>query len=106
MGANCPESRGAIKLLPWERFAPKVTDMCQNYHATVIRTLGGRAVVADALGLNRESVKSWSDPQRGIPARHWHRVVELAQGRIPGLTVAALAQTKPSVAQAAVCEAA
>jgi len=80
--------------------------MCENYHATVLRALGGRATVADALGLNRESVKSWF--HRGIPARHWHLIVDLAQGNIPGLTVAALAHTKPSTAgdTLTVCEAA
>jgi hypothetical protein len=62
-----------------------------NFHAAVIRKIGGRAFLAGALGLPSETVKSWA--KRGIPARYWHRVVELAHD--PSLTIADLDRTKP-----------
>jgi len=64
-----------------------------NLHAVVIRNLGGRASVARAFGLPTETVKSW--PKRGIPARYWHRIVEMAVDCMPNLTTHELERTKP-----------
>ncbi len=64
-----------------------------NLHATVIKSLGGRASVARAFGLPAETVKSW--PKRGIPARYWHRIVEMAAGSMPELTAHELERTRP-----------
>jgi hypothetical protein len=72
-----------------------------NLHATVINTIGGRTYVARALGLPTETVKSWS--KRGIPARYWHLIVELAAPKMPGLKIADLDldHARPKAAQEA-----
>jgi hypothetical protein len=67
----------------------------ENFHAAVIKKLGGRAYLAGVLRLPVETVKSWT--KRGIPARYWHHVVDLAQD--PDLTIADLERTKPSTAE-------
>ncbi len=68
-------------------------DALMNLHAVVIKNLGGRASVARAFGLPPETVKSW--PKRGIPARYWHRIVEMAAATMPELTAHELERTKP-----------
>jgi hypothetical protein len=60
-----------------------------NRHAAIIDQLGGRAFVANVLGLKDETVKKWK--VRGIPARHWHRIIALA----PELSAELLDRTKP-----------
>lgn len=59
-------------------------------HRAIIKGLGGYVVVANQLGLHEETVKSWLKCDRGIPARHWHRIAQLT-----GLTVAHLERTSP-----------
>jgi len=90
MGAIRVVSRGAFFTLTWVRIAPTLATM-DNFHASVIRRVGGRSCLAAALGVPSETVKSW--PKRGIPARYWHRVVELAQD--PTLTIDDLERTRP-----------
>jgi hypothetical protein len=65
-----------------------------NLHAEVIRQIGGRAYLAGVLCLQVETVKSWQ--KRGIPARYWHRVIELAALKLPNLTFDDLDRTKPT----------
>ena len=96
MGAFASVPRGAFFALTWGRIAPRLAQM-ENFHAIVIRKVGGRSFLAAALGVPSETVKSW--PKRGIPARYWHRVVELAQD--PDLTIADLERTKPQLIKAA-----
>ena len=60
-----------------------------NRHAAILDELGGRLTVANLLGLSDEAVKKWY--VRGIPARHWHRVLALS----PELTADYLSRTKP-----------
>lgn len=47
-------------------------------HRAIIKQLGGYVELASLLGLHEEAVKSWAKLDRGIPARYWHRVAELA----------------------------
>lgn len=60
-----------------------------NRHAAILDRLGGHQRVASLLGLNVNSVGKWRS--RGIPARHWHRIIALS----PGLTPDYLDRTKP-----------
>jgi hypothetical protein len=90
MGAFGLAPRGAFFALTRGRIAPTLARM-DKFHADVIRKVGGRSFLAAALGVPSETVKSW--PKRGIPARYWHRVVELAQD--PALTIDDLDRTKP-----------
>ena len=60
-----------------------------NRHAVLIERLGGATYLASILGVNLAAVQKW--PIRGIPARHWHRVMALS----PGTTAEWLARTKP-----------
>lgn len=60
-----------------------------NRHAVLIERLGGAAYLASVLGINVAAVQKW--PVRGIPARHWHRIVAIS----PGTTPEWLARTKP-----------
>lgn len=60
-----------------------------NRHAAILEQLGGRLTVANLLGLRDEAVKKWY--QRGIPSRHWHRIIALD----PDLTPEYLSRTKP-----------
>jgi hypothetical protein len=62
----------------------------ENFHAAVIKRIGGRTYLAGVLRLPAETVKSWT--KRGIPARYWHHIVRLAQD--PNLTIADLERTK------------
>lgn len=94
-----PPARGAKIPLTWGQFAPKLSGMV-NLHATVIREIGGRTYLARVLELEPETVKSWT--KRGIPARYWHRIVELAHEKLPELTITDLEQTKPVAEQAVV----
>ena len=48
-------------------------------HRAIIRKLGGHVAPADHLGLDAETVKSWSKADRGIPARYWLDVAKLAR---------------------------
>jgi YdaS antitoxin of YdaST toxin-antitoxin system len=59
-------------------------------HRAIIRDLGGYVELASQLGLHEEAVKSWAREDRGIPARYWHRVAELA-----GVTPEYLRRTSP-----------
>lgn len=45
----------------------------------IIDGLGGNAAVGRALGEKPSTVWRWRE--RGFPARHWHRIVELAAER-------------------------
>jgi hypothetical protein len=63
--------------------------VAMNRHAALIDKLGGSAHLASVLGIQAETTKKW--PARGIPARHWHKIVALS----PGLTAAWLEKTKP-----------
>lgn len=65
-----------------------------NRHAAILDSLGGHGKVASVLGLKEDTVKKWA--LRGIPARHWHRVMALK----PSLTADYLARTKPVGVQA------
>jgi hypothetical protein len=65
-----------------------------NRHAALIDKLGGYAHLASILGLDAETTKKW--PQRGIPSRHWHKVMALA----PHVTAAWLEKHKPVGVQA------
>lgn len=58
-----------------------------TFHADLIRSLGGKAWLAGALGLPRNSVTRWHE--RGIPSRYWHRVVDLAACASPPIDVTA-----------------
>lgn len=60
-----------------------------NRHAALIKRLGGYGHLADILGVELQAVKKW--PIRGIPSRHWHKIVALA----PDITAEWLARTKP-----------
>jgi hypothetical protein len=69
-------------------------------HADAIRAAGGRTHVARTFGLAPDTVKDW--PKRGIPARYWHHIVQMAADRLPGLSIEKLEQAKsPSAAEAA-----
>ena len=63
-------------------------------HAAILQQLGGYQVVADTLGLQRNTVGRWRE--RGIPYRYWHYIIEM----MPGLTAAQLERTKPTGVQA------
>lgn len=60
-----------------------------NRHARILEDLGGNARVASLLGMHENTVSKWR--RRGIPARHWHRIIALA----PALTPEYLDRTKP-----------
>ena len=59
-------------------------------HRAIIRRLGGYAVLAEHLGLEVETVKSWTKWDRGIPARYWVDIAKLA-----GTTPEHLQRTSP-----------
>ena len=54
-------------------------------HHDVILALGGKSVLARALGIEPKLATHW--PRRGIPAKHWHRVEQIA--RAQGMRVTA-----------------
>jgi hypothetical protein len=68
-------------------------------HARILADLGGYKRVAMLFGLPENTVQKWR--VRGIPARHWHRIIALA----PDLTPELLDRTKPRCTQRR-CEAA
>lgn len=73
-----------------------------TFHSGLIRDLGGKAKLAEALGLERDVLTKWH--VRGIPSKYWHRVIELGAACEPPLvfTAADLDRTKPeTVARAA-----
>jgi hypothetical protein len=71
-----------------------------NRHAGIIEDLGGTHRVASLLRLKADTVRKWQT--RGIPSKHWHRIVAL----LPQLTAEYLDRTKPHGAQARCREAA
>jgi DNA-binding transcriptional regulator YdaS (Cro superfamily) len=70
-----------------------------NRHAKILDGLGGHTRVASLLGMKENTVSKWA--RRGIPARHWHRIIALE----PELTPEYLDRTKPRGSQRR-CEAA
>lgn len=66
-----------------------------HFHNDLIRELGGKAKLADALGLERDVLTKWH--VRGIPSKYWHKVIELADSLDPPLVITAadLDRTKP-----------
>jgi hypothetical protein len=64
-----------------------------NRHARILEGLGGNGRVASLLGMKENTVSKWR--RRGIPARHWHRILAL----VPDLTPEYLDRTKPRRAQ-------
>jgi hypothetical protein len=59
-------------------------------HRVIIKNLGGHVVLAEHLGLEEETVKSWRKRDRGIPPRYWVDVAKLA-----GVTPEYLQRTSP-----------
>jgi hypothetical protein len=58
----------------------------------ILIALGGRNAVGQALGVSRSAPYNWR--QDGIPARHWHVLVQMAAKRgIKGVTFDVLAAT-------------
>ena len=45
--------------------------------AALIKRFGGAAILAGLLGSSRTAVSNWS--RDGIPAKHWHALVELSR---------------------------
>ena len=68
-----------------------------NFHGDLIRGLGGKAKLAESLGLDRDVLTKWH--VRGIPSKYWHRIIELGAALEPPLVVAAadLERTKPEL---------
>lgn len=65
-----------------------------NRHRAIIDGLGGVQRVATVLRLKEDTVRKWLI--RGIPSKHWHRLIALA----PNLTAEYLDRTKPVRVQA------
>lgn len=63
-------------------------------HYEVIAAFGGPRPLAAAIGIDPALSTHWV--QRGIPAKHWHKVVNVAVARIPTLTIDDLERTKPT----------
>jgi DNA-binding transcriptional regulator YdaS (Cro superfamily) len=61
-------------------------------HRAIIERIGGHVALADLLGLDVETVRSWRKWDRGIPARYW---VEVA--RLSGLTPEYLQRSRPQL---------
>jgi hypothetical protein len=76
-----------------------------NFHSSLIRDLGGKAKLADALGLDRDVLTKWH--VRGIPSKYWHRVIVLAAAceTKRSVTAADLERTKPDTVRAITAEA-
>jgi hypothetical protein len=64
-----------------------------NRHARILADLGGHKRVASLFGMPENTVGKWR--VRGIPSRHWHRIIALT----PGLTPEYLDRTKPRYPQ-------
>jgi DNA-binding transcriptional regulator YdaS (Cro superfamily) len=47
-------------------------------HRAIIRDLGGYVALAEHLGVDVETVKSWNKRDRGIPPRYWVDIARLA----------------------------
>ncbi len=59
---------------------------------SVVEKLGGKAAVADELGLDKSTLSRWCQPQpQGtggmIPQRYWPKLVEMARGRKVRITL-------------------
>jgi hypothetical protein len=65
-----------------------------NRHAVLIERLGGATELAMILGINVAAVHKW--PLRGIPAKHWHKIMALD----PSVSAMWLERTKPRGVQA------
>lgn len=65
-----------------------------NRHKVIIEDLGGVSRVAGLLRLKEDTVRKWLI--RGIPSKHWHRLIALS----PKLTAEQLDRTKPWGVQA------
>lgn len=78
---------------------PPMSDT-DNFHSGLIRDLGGKAKLADALGLDRDVLTKWH--VRGIPAKYWDLVIDVGRQLTPPVTVttAQLRNTKPSTLEA------
>jgi hypothetical protein len=74
-------------------------DEPNDFHAALIRGLGGKARLAERLGLERDVLTKWH--VRGIPSRYWHRVIELAHEAQIAVTAEQLDRTKPAIERAA-----
>jgi hypothetical protein len=94
--------------LRWQISPLDVVAKCHHYaamdepndlHAALIRSLGGKAKLAERLGLERHVLTKWH--VRGIPSRYWHRVIELAHEAEIAVTAEQLDRTKPAVERAA-----
>jgi len=74
--------------------------MCET-HNRVIRAVGGKARLAEALSLSSKIVTKWHE--RGIPSKYWGEVVEICAALNPPyrVTIAELKRTKPTTASAA-----
>jgi hypothetical protein len=72
-----------------------------NFHSAVIRSLGGKTRLAEALGLGRDVLTKWH--VRGIPSKYWHRVIELAASASPPIDLTAddLSRSKPETSSRA-----
>jgi len=72
-----------------------------EFHADVIRRLGGKAALCRSLGIEPVIAGKWH--VRGIPSHYWHRVVRVAEsvGGNPDVTAERLAATKPATKDAA-----
>lgn len=69
---------------------PQQYGRMSSRHRAIIKQLGGHIVLAEHLGLNNETVKSWRKTERGIPPRYWLDVSKMA-----GVTVEYLQRTSP-----------
>ena len=63
---------------------------------TVIEKLGGKAVVADALDLDKSTLSRWCQPKPGgtgglIPQRYWPALIEMAREHRVRITLKELA---------------
>ena len=72
-----------------------------SFHGDLIRSLGGKAVVARALGEQPALACKWH--VRGIPSKFWGEVVALAAKAGISVTLADLKRTKPATGGAAAC---
>jgi hypothetical protein len=62
-------------------------------HLEVIAAFGGIRPLAEAIGVEPKQAIHWG--RRGIPAKHWHKVVKVAPDAL-GVTVDDLERTKPA----------
>lgn len=54
--------------------------MCaMQTHRQIVNALGGYRFIASALGVS--AVAAWRWQERGIPAKHWPRLIEMAAER-------------------------